>query len=63
MVLIKEPKMFYFDFALPKYVDKDLKYEIEFIIKRNESLVEIKHVVALQNLSIYYTLKNIRLQY
>ena len=38
MVAIREPKTFYFYFDLPKDVDKNLKHEFEFIIKRNESL-------------------------
>ena len=38
MVVMTEPKTFYFD--LPKDVDKNLKHEIESIIKTNESLVE-----------------------
>ena len=29
MVVIREPKTFYFDFNLPKDVDKNLKHEIE----------------------------------
>ena len=35
-----EPKTCHFDFDFPKVVDKNLKDEIEFIIKRNESLAE-----------------------
>ena len=42
MIVIREPKTFYFDFDLPKDVDKNLKHEIEFILKSNESLVENK---------------------
>ena len=42
MVVIRESKTFYFDFDLPKDVDKNLKHEIEFIIKYNESLAEHK---------------------
>ena len=38
MVVMTEPKAFYFD--LPKDVDKNLKHEIESVIKTNESLVE-----------------------
>ena len=40
MVVIGEPKTFYFDFDWPKNVDKNLKHEVEFIIKSNESLDE-----------------------
>ena len=35
MVVIREPKTFCFDFDLPKYVNKNLKHETEFIIKSN----------------------------
>ena len=54
MVVIRESKTFYFDFDLPKDVDKNLKHEIEFIIKYNESLAEhkIKNVIS-QLLSKY----------
>ena len=60
MVIIREPKTFQFDFDFPKNVDKNLKHEIDFIIKLDESLAEnkIKHF-TLQNSSIYYTWKNI----
>ena len=33
VVVIKDPKTFYFDFDWPKDVDKNLNHEIEFIIK------------------------------
>ena len=42
MFVIKEPQNFYFDFDLPKDVDKNLKHEIKFITKSNESLAENK---------------------
>ena len=41
-IVMKVPKTFYFNFDWPKYVDGNLKYKIEFIIKCNESLVENK---------------------
>ena len=42
--MIRDPKRFCFNFDWPKHVDENLKHEIEFIIKRNESLAgnEIK---------------------
>ena len=40
MIVIKDPKTFYFYFDWPKDVDENLKHEIEFIIKNNESLAE-----------------------
>ena len=42
MVVIREPRTFYFDFDWPKNADENLKHEIEFIIKSNESLAENK---------------------
>ena len=42
IVLIKEPKTFYFNLDLPKDVDKNLEHQIKFIIKRNKSLAENK---------------------
>ena len=41
MIVIRNPKTFCFNFDLPKGVDENLKCEIEFIIKNNESLAEI----------------------
>ena len=41
MIVIRDPKTFCFNFDLPKDVDENLKHEIEFIIKSNESLAEI----------------------
>ena len=45
MIVIRDPKTFCFNFDWPKDVDENLKHEIEFIIKSNESLAEnkIKH--------------------
>ena len=34
MTVIRDPKTFCFNFDWSKDVDEDLKYEIEFIIKR-----------------------------
>ena len=40
---MKSEKYFiYFDFDLPKDLDKNLKHEIEFTIKSNESLADNK---------------------
>ena len=41
MIVIRDPKTFCFNFDLPKDVDENLKREIVFIIKGNESLAEI----------------------
>ena len=40
MVVIREPKTFHFKFYLPKEVDKNLKHEIEFVIKHKELSAE-----------------------
>ena len=42
MIVIRDSKTFYFNFDWPEDVDENLKHEIEFIIKRNESLAENK---------------------
>ena len=42
MIVIRDPKFFYFHFDWPRDVDENLKHEIEFIIKSNESLPENK---------------------
>ena len=42
MIVIIDPKTFYYDFDWPKDFDGNLKHEIEFIIKNNESLSENK---------------------
>ena len=42
MIVIKDPKTFYFDFDWPKDVDENLKHEIEFSIKSSESLMKNK---------------------
>ena len=120
MVVIRDPITLYFSFDWPKDFDENLKHEVEFMIKSNESLAENKKIkkqnktkkqkktrwsnyclnismatifmstenskkiephkfvlnlsqklhlrssnkhVALQNLSVYYTWKNVRKQY
>ena len=40
MIVARYPKVFCFKFDLPKNVDDNLKYKIEFIIKSNGSLAE-----------------------
>ena len=42
MIVIRDPKTFCFNFDWPKDVDENLKHEIEFIIKSNESLAQNK---------------------
>ena len=42
MIAIRDLKTFYFEFDWPNDADENLKHEIEFIIKNNESLAENK---------------------
>ena len=42
MIVITDPKTFCFNFDWPKDVNENLKHEIEFIIRSNESLAENK---------------------
>ena len=54
MVVIRGPKTFYFYFYWPKDVDKNLKHEIEYIIKSNESLAENKIKNKMEQLLLKY---------
>ena len=42
MIVIRDPKTFCFNFDWPKYVDNNLRREIEFVIKSYEYLAENK---------------------
>ena len=59
IVVIREPKTFYFDFDWPKYVDRNLKHAIEFIAKSNESLAENKIKNEIEQLLSKYKQGNI----
>ena len=54
MIVIRDPKTFCFNFDWPKDVDENLKHEIEFIIKSNESLAENKIKNYIEQLLIKY---------
>ena len=54
MIVMRNLKTFYFNFDQPKDVDEDLKYEIEFIIKSNESLAEDKIKINIEELLLKY---------
>ena len=54
MVVIKEPKTFYFDFDFLKNVDKNLKHEIEFTLKYNESYANNKMQKEIEQLLSKY---------
>ena len=42
MIVTRDPKTFCFNFDWSKQVDENLKHEIEYILKTNESLTENK---------------------
>ena len=50
MIVIRDPKIFYFNFDRPNDVDENLKNEVEFIMKRNKSLAENKIKNEIQQL-------------
>ena len=54
MILITDPKTFCFNLDLPKYVDENLKHEIEFIIKINKSLAKNKIKNEIEQLLLKY---------
>ena len=54
MVVIRGPKTFQFNFDFPKDFDKNFKQEIEFTIKRNESLAECTIKNEIEQLSSKY---------
>ena len=58
MIVIRDPKTFFFYFDWPKDVDKKLKHEIKFIIKSNESLAENKMKNESEQLLSKYKLAN-----
>ena len=56
--MIRDLKTFCFNFDWPKYVAENLKYEIEFIIKSDESVVENKIKTRFNNIVLKYKLGN-----
>ena len=59
MIVIWNSKTFCFNFDYSKYVDENLKHEIEFIVKSNEFLPENKKNEIEQLLLKYKHGKNI----
>ena len=49
VIVIRDPKTFCFNIHWPKLADENLKHEIEFIIKNNESLAENKMKTMFMN--------------
>ena len=54
MIVIRDPKTVFLNFDWPKDVDENLKHEIEFIIKSNESLAENKTKNKIEQLLLKY---------
>ena len=54
MIAIRDSKTFKFNFDLTKYVDENLKREIEFIIKSNQFLVKNKLKNEIEQLLLKY---------
>ena len=54
MIVMRDPKTFYFYFEWPKDVDENLKHKTEFTIKSNESLAENKIKNELEQLLSKY---------
>ena len=58
MIVIRDPKTFSFNFDFPKNADKNLKRDIEFIIKSNTSLVENNSKSEIEQLLLKYKHRN-----
>ena len=54
MIVIRDPKTFYFDFDWPEDVDENLEHKIELILKSNESLAENKIRKEIEQLLLKY---------
>ena len=54
MVVIRDPKTFYFDFNWPNDFDKNLKDNTAFTIKSNKSLDENKIKSQIEQLLLKY---------
>ena len=54
MIVIRNPEKFCFNFDWPRDVDENLKHEIEFITKSNESLAETNIKIKIEQLLTKY---------
>ena len=54
MIVIRDPKTYCFNFDWPKDYDENLKHEIVFIIKDNESLADNKTKNEIEQLLLKY---------
>ena len=59
MIVVRDSITFCFSFYWPKDVDNNLKNEIEFIIKSNESFAENKKKTRLNNYCLYISMGTI----
>ena len=58
MIVTRDPKTFCFNFDWPEDVDGNLKHEIEFIIRSNESLAEDQLKNEIEHLLLKYKYGN-----
>ena len=58
MIVIRDPKRFCFNVDWSKDIDENMKHEIEFMIKSNESLAENKIKKEIEQLLLKYKHKN-----
>ena len=58
MIVIRDPKIFCFNFDWPKDVDENLKHENELIMKSNESLAENETKNEIEQLLLKYKHEN-----
>ena len=54
VTVVRDLKTFCFNCDWPKHDDENLKHEIEFIIKSNESLAENKITTSIEQLLLKY---------
>ena len=54
MIMIRDPKLFCYNFNWPKNVDENLRYEIESIIKSNKYLAKNKIKFDIEKLLLKY---------
>ena len=54
MIVVRDPKTFCYNFDWPKFAGENLKHEIEFIMKSNESLAENKIKSEIEQLFLKY---------
>ena len=58
VVVIREPKTFSFNLNWPENFDENLKHEMEFIMKNNESSADIKIKSEIEQFLSKYKLVN-----